>query len=234
MILFCLPYAGGSESIYYSWQKQLDERIKLEPIELKGRGKRYNEGFYEDFDEAVADLLLNIKDQITDHDYAIFGHSLGSLLAYELYYKICDEKLKKPKHIFFSGNVAPSVRREEKELHKLADDEFMKEIISLGGTPEGVLENEELLQFVLPILRSDIKVNESYTYQAREHKIECDITVFCGKEEGITIEELLAWKDHGARVFRVHMMDGNHFFINNNVENITNIVSFELSKHLNE
>jgi len=231
MILFCLPYAGGSESIYYNWQKHLDPSIKVEALALKGRGKRYSEDFYETFDEAVDDLFLNIKDKIAHGEYAIFGHSLGSLLAYELYYKICSENLMKPKHLFFSGNTAPSVKGGEKELHCLPDDEFMQEIINLGGTPEELLESKELLQLVLPILRSDIKVNEGYVYQERKTKIACDMTVFSGKDDEIKLEELLAWKSHGDQGFKMHMMEGDHFFINNNVENITKMITFELNKY---
>jgi len=231
MILFCLPYAGGSETIYYDWQKHLCSSIQLEPIELKGRGNRYDEDFYESFEDAIDDIFLNIKDKMTQHNYAFFGHSLGSLLTYELYYKICDENLPKPKHIFFSGNVAPSIR-EPKKLHKLPDDEFMNEIMDLGGTPEEVLGSEELLQLVRPILRNDMKINENYIYKERTEKITCDTTVFSGKQEDIKLEELLKWKDHCSQGFKIHMMAGNHFFINNNIENITRIISSELEKYI--
>ncbi|WP_268906141.1 thioesterase II family protein [Clostridium hydrogenum] len=101
MILFCLPYAGGSEAIYYKWKDYLSPSIQLIPIELKGRGKRYNETFYETLDEAINDIFKWIKERIMNDDYAIYGHSMGSILAYELYYKVISEKLRKPKHIFF-------------------------------------------------------------------------------------------------------------------------------------
>ena len=84
MILFCLPYAGGSEVAYYKWKKYLHPSIELIPIELKGRGKRFNEIFYESLEEAVDDIFENIKDKIINNDYAIYGHSMGSLLSYEL------------------------------------------------------------------------------------------------------------------------------------------------------
>ena len=230
MILFCLPYAGGSKLIYTNWQKHLNPSIKFEPIELKGRGKRGDENFYESFNEAIDDLFLRIKEKITHNKYAIFGHSLGGLLTYELYYKICDEHLPQPKHLFFSGNVAPSVR-ELKELHKLPDNQFMKEIIDLGGTPEEVLKNEELRSLVLPILRSDIKLNENYVYKERKEKIACDVTVLNGKEEDISLEKLLEWKNHCVS-FKIHMVEGNHFFINSDIENIMQIINFELNKHI--
>ena len=77
MILFCLPYAGGSEAMYYGWKKYLDPGIELEAVELKGRGKRYGENFYKDLDDAVEDIYSNIKDKIMYNEYAFFGHSMG-------------------------------------------------------------------------------------------------------------------------------------------------------------
>jgi len=224
MILFCLPYAGGSEVMYYSWKKYLDPYIELQPIELKGRGKRFNEDFYTDFNEAVDDIFQSIKDKIICSEYAIFGHSLGSLLAYELYYKICDQNLTKPRKIFFSGNIAPSAEKEQKNFYLLPDDEFLKEIINLGGTPEELLESKELLQLVLPILRSDIRINESYIYKGREDKIECDVAIFSGRKEDVTLDELLMWKNHCNRGFKMYTLEGDHFFINNNVKEITSII----------
>lgn len=230
MILFCLPYAGGSEAIYYKWKKYLDSSIKLNPIELKGRGRRYNEIFYETLDEAVEDILKNIKDKIVNDEYAIYGHSMGSLLAYELYYKIHTENVKMPKHIFFSGYRAPSIPRKEKQIYLLPDEEFIKEVIELGGTPQEVVDNEELLQLFTPILRNDFKMLEKYLYKEKKEKIQCDVSILNGKEDDITLEELLAWKNHGDKGFKVYNFEGNHFFINTNVENITKVINTTLIK----
>lgn len=230
MRLFCLPYAGGSEAIYYNWEKYLDSSIKLNTIELKGRGRRFNEIFYETLDEAVEDILRNIKDKIKDEEYAIYGHSMGSILAYELYYKICNENVKMPKHIFFSGYKAPSIPRKEKQIYLLPDEEFIKEVIELGGTPQEIVDNEELLQFFTPILRNDFKILEKYIYQEKKDKIQCDISILNGKEDDIALEELLAWKKHGNKGVKVYNLKGNHFFINTNVENITKIINTTLVK----
>ncbi|EQB86583.1 surfactin synthase thioesterase subunit [Clostridium punense] len=230
MILFCLPYAGGSEVIYYKWKKYLNSSIQLEPIELKGRGKRFNEAFYESLEEAVQDIFENIKDKVLHDEYAIYGHSMGSLLAYELYYKICKENVRRPKHMFFSGYKAPSIPRNEKQIYLLPDEEFIKEVIELGGTPQEVADNKELLQLFTPILRSDFKMLEKYLYKEKKDKIQCDISILNGKEDDITLEELLAWKNHGDRGFKVYNFEGDHFFINTNVENITKIINTTLVK----
>ncbi|MCJ8173434.1 thioesterase II family protein [Clostridium botulinum] len=230
MILFCLPYAGGSEVIYYKWKRYLNSSIYLEPIELKGRGKRFNENFYANLEEAVEDIFENIKDKILYDEYAIYGHSMGGLLAYELYYKIYNENVKMPKHIFFSGYRAPSIPRKEKQIYLLPYEEFIKEVIELGGTPQEVADNEELLQLFTPILRNDFKMLEKYLYKEKKDKIQCDISILNGKEDDITLEELLAWKNHGDKGFKVYNFEGDHFFINTNVEYITKIINTILAK----
>lgn len=225
MILFCLPYAGGSESIYYEWKKYLSSSIRLNPIELKGRGRRYNEPFYETLDEAVEDIFKNIKYKIMDDDYAIYGHSMGSLLAYELYYKIKKYNVKEPKHIFFSGYQAPSVIGKKEDIHNLPDYDFIKKMIDIGGTPKEIVNNMEIFEIFIPILRSDFKIIENYNYEKKEKKIECDVSILCGKQDFLQLKEILAWKDHVAKEIKIYNFEGNHFFINDNIQVITNVIN---------
>lgn len=225
MRLFCLPYAGGSEVIYYKWKRYIHPLVKVDPIELKGRGKRFSEEFYETFEEAVDDIFESVRDKLVDDEYAIYGHSMGSLLAYELYYKIYNKNFRLPKHIFFSGYKAPNIIREKNNIHMLPDGEFIKEVIGLGGTPEELIKSDELLQLFTPILRSDFRMLENYIYKDRKDKIQCDISILNGKQDDITLEEILAWKNHGDKGFKVYNFEGDHFFINNNVENINNIIN---------
>lgn len=228
MILFCLPYAGGSETIYYRWRQFLGESIKLWPIELKGRGKRYNQEFYDNLEEAVNDIYDSIKDEIEKDDYAIYGHSMGSLLAYELYYKIVSMGKRKPKHIFFSGYSAPNIIKEREITYTLPDYDFMNKIIELGGTPQEVIDNKELLDLFIPILKNDIKILEKYQYIDREEKIGCDISVLNGSKDTMKLNEIIEWRKHGSKKCKMYTFDGNHFFINENIENITNVIKHSL------
>lgn len=229
MILFCLPYAGGSETIYYKWKNHLNSIIILYPIKLKGRGKRFSETLYGSLEEAVDDIFDIIKDKIQDSDYAIYGHSMGSLLAYELYYKISDSNYRKPTHIFFSGHKAPSNIGTRENTYSLPDSDFMKKIMELGGTPEELMNNQELLQIFLPIIRNDFKILETYNYEERDTKIECDVSILNGKQDFISLEAILAWKNHLCRGFKVYNFEGNHFFINSNIENICSIINTTLA-----
>lgn len=224
MILICIPYAGGSGTIYCKWKNHLYSSIELCPIELKGRGKRFKEKFYGSLKEAVKDIYIQIKDKIYD-DYAIYGHSLGGLLAYELYYKINEIGSKKPKHIFFSGCKAPNVIREKESIYNLSNYYFMNKIIEFGGVPEELLNNKKLLEVFIPILRNDFKIFETYDYIEKINKIECNISVLNGKQDSINLEDKLAWNKLCSEKCRIYNLEGNHFFLNNNVENITCIIN---------
>lgn len=230
MILFCLPYAGGSEAAYYQWKKYLNEEIELHSVKLKGRGRRIGEKFYDSMEEAVDDIFNSIKELIMTKDYAIYGHSMGSMLAYELYYKIEKEKLKKPKHMFFSGQAAPGIRVKEDNISSLPDDLFMDKIVALGGTPKEVLENKELLQIIMPILRSDFKMIEEYDYKKKDERISCDITVFNGLQDQYNEIQIEEWRNTTCGNCEIYNFEGGHFFINQKTKEILNIINNTLIK----
>lgn len=206
----------------------MNSSIELLPIELKGRGKRYNEIFYKTLDEAVEDIFKQIKGEIIDDDYAIYGHSMGSILGYELYYKIYENNLRKPNHIFFSGHEAPKVKKSKGNLHCLPDLDFMNKVIDLGGTPQELIEDKEVMEIFLPIIRNDFKILETYVYKEKREKIKCDVTILNGKQDSIKLEGILAWKSHADKGFKIYNFEGNHFFINDNVEKIAEIINCTL------
>lgn len=232
MKLFCLPYAGGSSVIYSSWKKYINSSIELCPIELTGRGKRYNEPFYSNINEAVEDVYKQIKDEIIEDEYAIFGHSMGSLIAYELCHKIIKEKDRNPEHVFFSGYKAPNIPYDEEQTYNLSDDEFKEKILEMGGTPKEFFECKELYEIFMPVIRSDFKIVELYEFKQKESKLPINISVLNGKEDEIKINEILDWRNHIQGDCKVYMLDGDHFYINDNVENIAKIINYTLVENL--
>ncbi|WP_367387264.1 thioesterase domain-containing protein [Bacillus vallismortis] len=228
MLLFCLPYAGGSETTYYQWDHYLNQSINLCPVSLKGRGKRFNEPFYECLEDAIEDIFESIKDKLKENEYAIFGHSMGSLLAYELYYKIKKMGFHQPKHIFFSGYRSPEMKKKE-IIYNLPNKQFKEKIIELGGIPEELVNNDDLFDVFIPVLKSDIKIVETYKYKEREDKISCGISVLNGLNDNITLENLMSWKKHTDKSFQLHHFEGNHFFINHNAENIVSLINQTLA-----
>ncbi|MEC0599887.1 thioesterase domain-containing protein [Bacillus spizizenii] len=225
-ILFCFPYAGGSSSIYYRWNKMVSDSINLVPIELKGRGRRINEGFYSDLNEAVEDIYELIKGDINKNDYAFFGHSMGGRLAYKLYHEIKDKNNKKPNHIFFSGCGAPTAGFKPKSMiHDLPDNEFLERVMEMGGTSEELLYNKDLQKLYIPILRNDFKILEKDNGAESLNKIECDITVLSGDNDNTISTDIKMWENHaGGRCYH-HTFNGNHFFINHYAEEITKMIN---------
>lgn len=224
--LFCLPYAGGSSSIYSRWNKRLGDIIEVQSIELSGRGRRYNDPLYDSVGQTVDDIYRMIEPDIaTAPDYAIFGHSLGGLLAYELIHKIKSERKPCPIHAFFSGSKAPNVWVKDEKTYDLPDQEFKQKVFEMGGTPREILESQELLELFLPILRADFKINETYEYAEKTERIDCGITVISGKKEDVKLHELTEWRKHTEGECKFFVLDGDHFFINTHTDDVLKIVS---------
>ena len=224
--LFCFPYAGGASSAYNSWKRFLNPSIELRAIELAARGRRMRDPNYDSIDDAVNDVLNIIKDELKEGPYALFGHSMGSMIAFELYYKIKESGLPLPVHIIFSGRAAPQITREGKRrLHHLPDDQFKKEMLEMGGTPKEFFEHPELLEVFLPLLRGDFRLTETYLHSEKETPIECDITVMSGKEDEDSVEEVEAWRVHAKNGCEIYYFDGGHFFIHDETERVVGIIN---------
>ncbi|MDN4066693.1 thioesterase domain-containing protein [Paenibacillus vini] len=225
--LFCLPHAGGSASIFAKWKKEIDCSIKLHPIELAGRGERYNEEVYSSLDEAVEDIYSRVKPMINS-PFAFFGHSMGSLLVHEVSCKIKQSDGVDPLHLFVSGRNAPQFPTSNRHIHLLPEDDFKNEIINLRGTPKEILQNQEIFDFFKPILKADYKIVEEYQYPQRDYKLNCAITVLNGKEDNILSDELIAWSllTHGK--FNIIHFEGGHFFIHDNFIEIVQLINKEI------
>ncbi|MEL7147422.1 MAG: thioesterase domain-containing protein [Bacteroidota bacterium] len=230
--LFCLPYAGGSATIFSKWQKYLSPEIAVRPVELAGRGSRFNAPLYKDLQQAVDDVFNLIKGEILTGPYMIYGHSMGSLINYELVQKIRDKHLPGPKQIFFSGGRAPHVaRNDEKTYHKMEDTVFKKEVLNLGGTPPELFEYPELMDIVYPILKNDFRIAETYVHQGEIRPFEQDITVFLGKDDELTSEQCHGWRRHTTKLCHLHYFKGGHFFLHDEVQQITSIINQSLGRY---
>jgi len=210
--------------IYSKWKKYLDNLAELELIELAGRGKRINEPFYKSIDEAIDDIYPQISDIISGHDYALFGHSMGSVLVYELAYKLINNNKPLPVNLFFSGRCPPYVSKHTL-LHKLPDKEFLKSIYELGGIDENFVNNREFIELFLPIIRADYKIVELYNLKKKTKPLDCNITVFNGKKDIITnFEDMKKWCECTSKKCKLYEFDAGHFFINTHMEDIIQII----------
>lgn len=168
-----------------------------------------------------------IKEEINQSNYAIYGHSMGSLIAYELSHMLRGMEHPEPAHIFYSGHRAPNLPRKDEALHPLPNEEFKVGILELGGTPKEVFEHNDLMELLLPLLRADFKAVETYKYIEKE-KLATSFTILNGKEDDMTLPEIVEWKKHTAGECRFYEFEGDHFFLNNNIENICKIINYVL------
>lgn len=229
--LFVLPYAGGSAAAYGKWKPHMGKHIEFIPVELAGRGRRMMDTLYKDLEAAVDDIYNIVSKQIGNHDYALFGHSMGSILIHELTMRMRASNKPMPKHLFFSGRGAIQIAREDEKIyHKMPDDVFRKEIVNLGGTPPEFFEHPELMELFLPLIKSDFKIAETRLRLDDFKPVDIDITVFNGTEDDITSEQHAGWKFYSSKQCKTYMYEGDHFFLNHKMEEMARIINNQLAK----
>lgn len=231
MRLYCFPYAGGSAAVFNKWRTYLNRKIELVPVELAGRGIRFREAFYGSMFEAVNDLYSRLSPTLTQGPYAFFGHSMGSLLVYELCHKIMAENRIGPVHIFLSGKSPPHLKKETKLLHTLPIEKFKEELYEIGGTPREVLENQELMDIFIPILKADYQIYETYEFTPRDTKLKAGITVFNGISDNIGYEAMLEWGEYTSGSSEIYQFEGGHFFIHQHTVEIVKIINETLGRY---
>lgn len=210
--LFCFSYAGGSAWVFRPWLNHLPSFIELCPLELPGRGKRWTEKPFTNLDSLVQTLGTAILPYL-NRPFAFFGHSMGAMISFELTRLLSQKYEIEPVHLFVSGCRAPQLRDPNPPIYNLPEPEFIAEIRRLNGTPDAVLENAELMELVLPALRADFEMLETYKY-TEASSLNCPIAVFGGLQDTeVTTEDLQAWQVQTNRAFSLQMFEGDHFFI---------------------
>ncbi|MBB6625636.1 thioesterase [Clostridium gasigenes] len=228
--LFCFPHAGGLASSYYTWTKSIPEGIEVIPIELAGRGSRYNVDLLSSIDEIIDDTFNQIKGKLTDQHFAIFGHSMGSLLAYELTKKIKNELNIEPVHLFFSGSP-PFHTIIDKDKHTWNDGKLMNYLNNLGGVTSEINDNKDVWELFLPIIRSDIKNYELYEFKDNEYQLNCDISILYGYDDKtVKIENLKEWNKYTKGNCKLYGFEGGHFFLEDYEDKILELINYKLTK----
>jgi medium-chain acyl-[acyl-carrier-protein] hydrolase len=209
--LFCFPYSGAGASIYYRWIGQLPRGINVCPVELPGRASRVAEPPYTQLSplvDAAAEALL----PYLHLPFALLGHSMGALVCFELA-RLLRRRGLQPVRLFASGHGAPQLPERDPPIHALSEPEFVEKLREFGGTPEEVLANAELRELLLPILRADFAVCETYAYTAEE-PLDCPISAFGGlADREVPGEDLDAWRVQTRGAFTLRMFPGDHFFL---------------------
>jgi surfactin synthase thioesterase subunit len=209
--VFCVPYSGASASVYARWQRRLPNEMRVCPVELPGRGARFAEPLATDLSALARQLAGEIL-PLTGQPYALFGHSLGALLAVEIAYALRALGAPAPRVLVASGTEAPSARSDEDLSQPLNDRQLIERLKTLGGTAPEVLQSPELLELILPVLRADFLLCGTYR-PARREPLSCPIRVFGGRQDDASRSALSAWQRETRGEFSLEWFDGDHFFI---------------------
>jgi medium-chain acyl-[acyl-carrier-protein] hydrolase len=224
--LFCFPYAGGSSSIYSSWVNNIHADVELALIQLPGRGLRFGEAPYQTMDALVSHIFIALN-KLSPKQSIFYGHSMGARVAYEVALMLYLNQLCLPVYMIASASSAPSVERRVAMSYNLPDPEFINHLRALKGTPEEVLLNDDLMELMLPTLRADFKILETYRIKNR-CALPTKIRVFAGKSDDISMADLDAWPSLFESNAGIYWFDGGHFFINENNAEVLRVVNREI------
>jgi medium-chain acyl-[acyl-carrier-protein] hydrolase len=224
--LICFPYACGSARVFHHWAKSLPG-VEVFAVETPGKGSRLLESPSTNLEDICAALLAEITPLAKQSlPYSLFGHSYGGLLAYELTNRLQAAGLPRPQHLFLSACGAPWAR-ELRSYSTLDDAEFKDLLADYNATPPEVLANDAMLALLLPGLRADFTMVE--TYQSNWSTLErVPVHLFHGADDEITADELQAWQQRIAQTVTMECMRGGHFFIHDEKECLLNAISAHL------
>src|ERR1700761_4443246 len=227
--LFCLPCAGRGAALYRGWPEFSGCEMELCAIQLPGRESRLRESPFTRMPDAV-DRILEALERYLDLPFALFGHSMGAILCFELARQLRSRYGVGPIHLFVSARRAPQFPDPLPPLHRLPDARFIAEINRrYSGLPHEVLANTELMELLLPVLRADVQMIETYAYEPGL-PLDCPITALGGLEDSdLRMADLEGWHAHTNSRFETKLFPGDHFFVQSVPKEILGMISQSLN-----
>lgn len=221
------PYAGGSPQAFRDWGPLLEPQYELWALQLPGRASRFLESCLDDMDAVVEAVMTELPALVAGAEFSFFGHSNGALVAYA-----CTQRLERlgarlPRHVFLSGKKPPNgpPRRDS----ELSDPELVRFLTELGGMPQEVVANDELVELCLPMIRADLKVGESFRPHNRV-RLATPVSILGGAQDNdTTLETLGGWHQFCHRVQRVELLPGDHFFLTRHRDYIADLMKASLA-----
>jgi medium-chain acyl-[acyl-carrier-protein] hydrolase len=230
MRLFCFPHAGGSAASLNGWLRRLPSQIALERVQLPGRDPDSGERPHTRIERLMPELWLRFADRI-DRPFALYGHSLGALVAYEFARYARMRGYGDPVALFVSGRRAPQCPMSLAALYDLPDSLLIERLAEFGGTPDGLMRDPKWRQYLLPALRADLEMSDRYVYRA-QGMLHCPIFAFRGRGDSIASEqEMLAWRAQTTGRFSMESLAGSHFLDQDGVERLTGVIISHLLEH---
>jgi medium-chain acyl-[acyl-carrier-protein] hydrolase len=230
--LFCFNYAGGAAAFYRDWGEALGERVEVNPVELPGHGTRLGEPPFEQLEPLVDALAAALSPLLPERPFAFFGHSMGALLSFELARSLRRGAEPQPVRLLVSAHRGPQLPDRDEPAYLLDDEELMAKLRSLGGTPAAALDEPELMRLLLPMVRADFRVCDTYVYRP-EPPLACPISAFGGLHDPVVNQaELEGWREQTTAAFRLRMLPGGHFYPSERPGHLLALLRGELAQAL--
>ena len=208
--LVCFPFAGGGTATFAGWQANVED-VEVVAVRLPGREMRLRERRFRDVRLAAKSLSDAIQEQI-EPPYAFFGHSMGSLLAYEVCRELDRRGARLPRRLIVSGRSAPQIPVTSK-LYQLPDAALRNVVASYGGTPPEVVESDYFQRYFLSMIRDDFEMAENYVYEPAL-PLDVPIVALAAEDDVVApLENVIRWSETTAREFYLQRFRGGHFFI---------------------
>jgi medium-chain acyl-[acyl-carrier-protein] hydrolase len=221
--LFCFPSAGAGASVFRSWMRRFPRGRHVCAIQLPGREERANEPALTDMEKLSEQVEQEVR-PYTRRPFAFFGHSMGAILAFEVARRLQKTAAATPEILIVTACPAPQLERDEVQSHQLDDSELRMELKKLEGTPAEILEDSELMQSLLPQIRADFQVVQTYKYCSGE-RLRCPILAIAGADDQEVSEaEMNAWRVQTSRDFFFCVLPGNHFLPINSPESVISTI----------
>lgn len=210
--LVCLPFAGSGAAFFREWKKDAPEGIEVVPLQLPGREERFMDEPFTDLGDAADELTPGVADAVGDGPFALFGHSMGALLAYEIARRLDEAEGPRPVRLFVSGSPGPGSVRSQRATG-LDDDAFLKQVREFAGYQHAALDDPDLREVLLPLLRADVAMHENYV-PGRAGPLGIPVTALRGLQDTlVSAEQALEWEDHTSADFQYAELPGGHMYL---------------------
>lgn len=231
MRLFCFPFGGGGASVFRNWADAMGDNIEVRALQLPGREARFRDAVENDLNKLIKDVVQALV-PYQDKPFAIFGYSLGALLAFEVSRELRRRNMQMPVHLFVGALQAPQRGPGHPGIASLSDEEFINKCDHYYQPEGDAWNNLELRQLLLPVLKADIALCESYVYQD-DTPLACPIDVFAGDEDRATpLEDTRYWTEQTTDKMNHRVFKGGHFFIDDVESDIMSHVFNALNQRL--
>lgn len=232
--LVCVPYAGGGAGLFEPWRRALPGTA-ISAVRPPGRENRFREPPLTSVGAILDQLAPTVAARVEGDaglPWAVFGYSLGALLAYELVARLAQTGGPVPAVLMVGGAEAPHVPRHLPDVSWLPDDEFAGEIARLGGTPIEVLEHAELLALMLPMIRADFRILETHAPRPGA-PLPCPVVTYrAADDRDVRREGVARWAELTSSTATHHDLPGGHFVISEQPDDLLRIVAADLDHHL--